>query len=80
MGLITASIIAFGFFVAMPMFWTWAWPKMLKVRDEHGWENWKFMVALTTLWHAFWVLIANLCMWGVYHLELPLFEKYKVTS
>lgn len=57
-----------------------AWPWMLALKDQQGWANWKFMVGLTTIWHAIWVIIANLAMWAVYHLELPFLEKYKVTS
>lgn len=33
---------------------------------------------MTTGWHMLWVIVANLCMWAIYHVELPFFERYKI--
>jgi hypothetical protein len=36
------------------------------------------MVLLTTFWHAFWVLFANLTIGLVYSFELKFFEQFKI--
>ena len=48
--------------------------------EENQWEPWKFVLVVTTLWHAFWVIVTNLIMMVIYKAELPFFERYKVNS
>jgi hypothetical protein len=77
-GLLSAIIIVGIFAIGVPHFWKVVWPVVLTTRDNIGCKNWMFMVALTTLWHALWVLIANLIMALVYKVEWNFFEQYKI--
>jgi hypothetical protein len=54
------------------------WPKVLEMLESNKWEPWKFVIIMTTCWHMLWVIVANLCMWAIYHVELPFFERYKI--
>jgi hypothetical protein len=77
-GIIGAFFIACVFVIGVPQFWNVYWPKILEFRDHIGLENWVFMVLLTTVWHAAWVLIANVAFAVIYYLEIPFIEKYKI--
>ena len=79
-GILAAAFFSLLFLVVVPEFWKIVWPIMLQKRDSLGMENWKFMVLLTTLWHAAWVLAANLVFAILYHLEIPFFESYKISQ
>jgi sterol desaturase/sphingolipid hydroxylase (fatty acid hydroxylase superfamily) len=48
----------------------------MSVPEAIGWEPWKFLVLLTTFWHALWVVFANFFFYVLYHFNL--LEQYKV--
>jgi hypothetical protein len=75
--MILALAIALAFMRLMPEFWRYSWPIIMSVPEKHGIETWKYLVVLTTLWHALWVLIANLFFYALYHFDF--LRKYKVT-
>jgi sterol desaturase/sphingolipid hydroxylase (fatty acid hydroxylase superfamily) len=77
-GMGLALMIAFAFLRLAPEFWKGVWPAVLSVPEKQGIETWKYLVFLTTMWHALWVLIANLLFYGLYHFKL--LQKYKVTQ
>ena len=80
-GLFFAFLIASSFFYLSPIICRkWFWPYMLSMINKYQWELWKFNVIFVTIWHAFWVAFINIFMWGIYHLEHPFFERYKIKS
>jgi len=71
-------MIAFAFVRLAPEFWALTWPWFMAQPERYGVETWKFLVVLTTLWHALWVVIANLVFYAIYHFKG--LQKYKVTQ
>lgn len=78
LGILGAFIISTLFVMWVPEFWKIFWPKVLEMRDSLGIANWKFMVLVTTFWHAFWVCLANSVFGVIYYLEIPFIEAYKI--
>jgi sterol desaturase/sphingolipid hydroxylase (fatty acid hydroxylase superfamily) len=79
-GLISATAIAIAYFYFGPIICReWFWPLILGMITEYQWEPWKFMVLCSTIWHACLVVLANLGIWAIYHVELPFFERYKIS-
>lgn len=58
----------------------WAWPYFLEAYQQSGLEKWQFSLFVTWFWHILLVLITNAAMWAIYHVELPFFERYKITN
>ena len=77
-GMGLALMIALAFLRLAPEFWKAVWPAVLSVPEKQGIETWKYLVFLTTMWHALWVLVANILFYGLYHFKL--LQKYKVTQ
>jgi len=78
LGMTLALAIAYMFMRLAPEFWRLAWPVIMSVAEKQGIETWKYLVVLTTFWHALWVLVAHLFFYGLYHFKL--LQGYKVTQ
>ena len=79
-GLISATMIAVSFFYFGPILCKASWPYVLEQIKVCQWQEWKFMLITTTVWHAMWVTVASLSMWAIYRVESSFFEKYKINS
>lgn len=55
------------------------WPDLLGLMEEYKLEKWHLYFFGTWAWNASLVLLTNLVMWAIYEMELPFFERYKIT-
>lgn len=79
-GLISANLIAWSFMFLAPIVVQWVWPEVLRAMENNNWEKWHVYLFGTWAWNASIVLITNVVMWAIYHIELPFFERYKITN
>lgn len=76
-GLITAGLIAAAYFYLAPILIQTVWPLFMNFLQS-GESTWVSMTILTLLWHYLWLIVSNLSLWVIYHIEHPFFERYKV--
>lgn len=48
--------------------------------EEYKLEKWQLYFFGTWAWNASLVFITNLVMWAIYEIELPFFERYKISQ
>eukprot|EP00349_Pseudokeronopsis_sp_Brazil_P002808 CAMPEP_0202963998 /NCGR_PEP_ID=MMETSP1396-20130829/8066_1 /ASSEMBLY_ACC=CAM_ASM_000872 /TAXON_ID= /ORGANISM="Pseudokeronopsis sp., Strain Brazil" /LENGTH=305 /DNA_ID=CAMNT_0049685737 /DNA_START=131 /DNA_END=1048 /DNA_ORIENTATION=+ len=68
------------FFVATPKLGLIIWPKVVGMMQEYHISKFQGYAWISFLFSWTVHLISNLVMWLIYHLELPFFERYKITS
>ena len=56
------------------------WPLVLSYTLERGWTEFQLSMTLTLGWHYLWLIVANIQLYFIYHLEHPFFERYKVNT
>jgi len=63
-----------------PLVVSWVWPGVLRFMEEYKLEKWQLYFFGTWAWNASLVFITNLVMWAIYEIELPFFERYKISQ
>ena len=56
------------------------WPTILTWIEESQYEKWKVFLVGLILWHVCLVAFFNLIMYGIYHIEHPFFEQFKINQ
>lgn len=78
-GLFFAFLFAMSFFYCAPQVIAYAWPKFVNLMETNKWEKWHVAVFGSQLWHLSIFLTYNAIMYVIYHIEIPFFEKYKIS-
>ena len=48
--------------------------------NENNIEKWQAYLFLSWFTHIALIIITNIAMWAIYHIELPFFERYKINN
>ncbi|CDW73081.1 sterol desaturase family protein [Stylonychia lemnae] len=79
-GLIFASLIWLSFMLISPIAIQNLWPPFMDLVKSQGWEKWQVYYYVSLAWHSLMIIITNLAMWAIYEIQLPFFERYKIST
>jgi hypothetical protein len=66
--------------ILAPEFGKLVWPSVISLMTHYNIQKWHVILFFGWAYHIAFVLISNLVMWAIYHINLPFFERYKINS